>query len=60
LTARNKHVQGREHSIQPSVMHTLNIQQVRHGVRCCVKNGSIMEWKSVDSMSEIFYSLNKH
>jgi len=48
---------GREHSILLSVTHMLSINQVCHGVSCCVKDGSCssssLELKSVDSINEM-------
>jgi len=54
---------GREHSILLSVTHMLFINQVCHGVSRYVKDGSCSssspEWKSMDSINEISYYLNK-
>jgi len=53
----------RERSILLSVTHTLYVYQVCHGVGHGVKDGSCssssLEWKSMDTINEISYYLNK-
>jgi len=61
-----KQDQDRETGIQPPVSHTLIDHNICHGVRplgCHVKNGSFssssMNCMSIDSITEVFYHLNK-
>jgi len=53
----------REHSILQYVTITLDVYEVCHSVNSCVKNASCssssLEWKSVDSIADISYCLNK-
>jgi len=58
--------QEREQGIQLPVSHTLGDNHIYHGVRplgCHVKNGSFssssMNCISIDSITEVFYHLNK-
>ena len=54
---------GRKHSILQYVTVTLDVYQVCHGVECRIKNercsSSSLEWKSMNSIAEISYYLNK-
>jgi len=61
-----KQDQEREQGIQLPVLHTLSDHHTCHGVRpvgCHVKNGSFspssMNCMSMDSITEVFYYLNK-
>jgi len=61
-----KHDQEREQGIKLPVLHTLNDHHICHGVRllgCHVKNESFslssMNCMSMNSISEVFYNLNK-
>ena len=61
-----KQDQEREKGIQLPVSHTLSENHICHGVRplgCHVKNGSFssssMNCISMDSITEVFYDLNK-
>jgi len=61
-----KQDQEREQGIQQPVLHTLSDHHTCHGVRllgCHAKNGSFsasgMNCMSMDSITEVFYHLNK-